>query len=193
MSDYTVIRAVSLSLRQVLRTAITNDSDPQLNGIDIDLRSPKEMREDKNSSGVSFWLYRVSRDPDTLNLQVRRTQPDRISRQPIPLHLYYLVTPIRTRPEDEQLLLGRVIQVLNDHSILRGTDLIDTLAGAPDEFRIMLEPFSLEEITRVWTALEEPYQMSMTYSVQVVTIDSDSEAVEAPPVRERQASYQEIV
>ena len=193
MSDYTVIRAVTLSLRQVLRNAITNDSDPQLNGVEIDLRSPKEMREDNNATGVSFWLYRVTRDPDTLNLAARRVQPDRVSKQPMPLHLYYLVSPIRTRPEDEQLLLGRVVQTLNDHSILMGADLVDTLAGAPDQFRVMLEPFSLEELTRVWTALEESYQMSVTYSVQVVTIDSDREAVDAPPVLERQSVYEEIV
>jgi uncharacterized protein DUF4255 len=88
MSDYTVIRAVSLSLRQVLRNAITNDSDPQLNGVEIDLRSPKEMREDNNATGVSFWLYRVTRDPDTLNLAARRVQPDRVSKQPMPLHCW---------------------------------------------------------------------------------------------------------
>jgi uncharacterized protein DUF4255 len=85
------------------------------------------------------------------------------------------------------------VQTLNDHSILMGADLVDTLAGAPDQFRVMLEPFSLEELTRVWTALEESYQMSVTYSVQVVTIDSDREAVDAPPVLERRSVYEEIV
>ena len=39
MSDYTAIRAITLSLREVLRAAITYDSDPQLNAIEIDLRS----------------------------------------------------------------------------------------------------------------------------------------------------------
>ena len=49
MSDFTVIRAASDTLKSILETGITNSPDPQLNGVPIDLRSP--------SSNVSVTMH----------------------------------------------------------------------------------------------------------------------------------------
>lgn len=193
MSDFTVIRAVTDTLKSILTTGITNSPDPQLSGVQIDLRSPKEMREDHNATGISVWLYRVTRDADLLNRPPERISPSQVRRASLPLRLYYLVTPLVTKPEDRQTLLGRVVQLFNDHSQLRGADLQDSLAGASDEFRVNLETLTLEELTRVWYSLSEPYDLSVSYEVQVVTIDSDLEAVEEPPVLTRTATYSQIV
>jgi len=86
-----------------------------------------------------------------------------------------------------------VLQTLNDHAILRGAELQDALAGSPEELRLALETLSHEELTRIWTALEEPYQLSVSYVVQVVEIDSDREAVQVPPVLVREIAYVEAV
>jgi len=48
-------------------------------------------------------------------------------------------------------------------------------------------------LTRVWYSLSEPYDLSVSYEVQVVKIDTDEEAVEAPPVLVRNAGYKQIV
>lgn len=193
MSDFTVIKAVTDSLKSVLEGGITNSPDPQLSGVAIDLRSPKEMREDHNATGISLWLYRVTRDPDLLNRPAERISASQVRRASLPLHLYYLVTPLVTKAEDRQTLLGRVLQLFNDHSQLLGADLQDSLAGSTDEFRINLETLTLEELTRVWYSLSEPYDLSVSYEVQVVTIDSDLEAMEEPPVLARTTTYSQIV
>ena len=54
-----------------------------------------------------------------------------------------------------------------------------------ETLRITLEPLPLEELTRVWEALEESYQLSLAYTVQAVTIDSDREPVQVPVVTDR--------
>ena len=56
-----------------------------------------------------------------------------------------------------------------------------------------LETLTLEELTRVWFSLSEPYDLSVSYEVQVVSIDSDDEAVEEPPVLVRTSQYEQIV
>jgi len=193
MSDFTAVRAVTETLFGILQAGITNSADPQLQGVPIDLRSPKEMREDNGATGVSLWLYRITRDADFLNRPPERISPNQYRRSALPLHLYYLVTPLVVKPEDRQTLIGRVLQLFNDNSTLSGALLADSLAGSPEAFRVTLETLTLEELTRVWHSLAEPYDLSVSYEVQVVTIDSDLEAVEAQPVLVRQAGYAQIV
>lgn len=193
MSDFTAVRAVTETLYGILHAGITNSPDPQLNGVAIDLRSPKEMREDHGATGVSLWLYRITRDPDLLNQAPERISPNQYKRAALPIHLYYLVTPLVTKPEDRQTLIGRALQLFNDNANLQGATLADSLAGSSERFRVTLETLTLEELTRVWHSLAEPYDLSVSYEVQVVTIDSDLEAVETPPALVRQSGYAQIL
>ena len=86
-----------------------------------------------------------------------------------------------------------MLQVFNDHAILRGSDLQESLRGTTVQLRLSLETLSLEELTRVWDALNEPYQLSVCYQVQVVTIESALEPVLAPPVLVRNSAYDQIL
>ncbi|HLJ46317.1 MAG TPA: DUF4255 domain-containing protein [Bryobacteraceae bacterium] len=192
MSDFTAIRAVSHTLKEVLRQAITESTEAQLSGVPIELRSPKELAK-STTPVVSLWLYRVTRDPDMLNRPGARPAPNQRVIQPLPIHLYYLITPISAQPGDLQVLLGRAMQALNDHASLQGADLQDSLAGSSEQLRVVFETLTLEELTRIWHSLEEPYRVSVTYEVQVVNIDSDLEPIEVSPVKVRQADYAEIV
>src|SRR2546430_5467353 len=101
------------------------------------------MREDNNASGISLWLYRVGRDADLLNRPPERISPNQFRRSSLPVRLYYLVTPLVAKPEDRQTLLGRVLQLLNDHTQFLGADLQDSPAGSTDAFRVNLETLTL--------------------------------------------------
>jgi hypothetical protein len=193
MSDFTVIRAVTETLFNILDAGITKSADPQLNGVAVDLRSPKEMRADNNTTGISFWLYRITRDADLLNNPPERPAPNQFRRVGLPIHLYYLVTPLVADPGDRQTLIGRVLQLFNDHAIIAGADLQDSLKGSSEQFRVTLETLSLEELTRVWFSLSEPYDLSVSYEVQVVKIDSDLELIQQARVVQRQSGYAQIV
>lgn len=187
MSDYTAISAVSQTLHDLLRANI-NDTT-----IGISLRSPKDMQESGQATGVSVWLYKVSRMAEMLNEPPARRQPNQETPRPLPVLLYYLITPITTDPLTSQTLLGRVLQIFNDHSTLRGADLKGTLAGSSEQLRINLEALTLEELSLVWYTFSEPYQLSVTYLVQLVKIDSDLEPVQSSPVLKRISNYQQIV
>jgi len=181
MSDYTSVRAVSLALQKLLRAEITDSTDPQLNNVDVLLYSPKLMRE-KSKSGVSLWLYRVTRESDTLNREPQRVSPTQLRRVPLPLTLFYLITPMRSEPEDEQAILGKVAQVLHDHAIMRGADVGPVLSADGTELHVVLDGLTLEELARVWDVLKEPYQLSVCYIVQTIAIDSDADVAVRPPV-----------
>ena len=193
MSDYSVISGVSQTLKNLLTVNITNSSDNQIKNVPIELLSPKEMQDAHEDLGVSVWLYRVARMAEMVNEPPERKLPNQIARVPLPVLLYYLMTPVSKDPLTRHALMGKVLQVLNDHSILRGADLRGTLQGTQEQLRVNLETVSLEDLSLVWDALSEPYQLSVSYLVQVVKIDSDAEAVHASPVVEKQTTYTQIL
>jgi hypothetical protein len=160
--------------------------------VGIDLRSPKEMRA-VNAQGVSLWLYRVVRNGDPLNRPPRRINATQTDYTGFPVDLHYLITPIVQDPSDEQALIGRVLQVLNDYAILKGATLLGTLEDSGQSFRINYDPMSLEDVTRIWNSLQEPYQTSLTYEVTLVTIDSQREPQEGSPVLVRELGTSQIV
>lgn len=192
MSDYTVIGAVSKTLNDLLQNNITNSSDPQIQGVGIQLLSPKEMQTLGLPIGVSVWLYKVSRMAEMLNDPPERKQPNQVSRAALPVLLCYLITPIHNDPLTRHALLGKVLQVFNDHAIVRGADLKGTLQGTTEQLRINLEALTLEELSLVWYALGEPYQLSVTYLIQVVKIDSDREPLKSGPVLKKNVEYEKI-
>ena len=118
-------------------------------GVSVELKSPKEMHFDQDT-GISVWMYRVTRNEHILNQPAERIGVNQVRRQPLPVNLHYLVTPMMSDPLDEQELLGRVLEALNDHPVLSGANLAGALLGSQSEFRIALETPTLEELTRVW-------------------------------------------
>jgi len=151
----------------------------------VSLNTPQEMTK-KPAEGLSVWLYRVMRDEQRLNDPPQRLAPNLLRPPSLPIRLHYLMTPVTERklgaPETEQLILGKVLQSFHSHAVLRGSDLKAELAGTEAELKIRLEPMSLEEITRVWEALEGSYQLSVSYEVSVVNIDSELEPEKVAPV-----------
>jgi hypothetical protein len=197
----TWIRATSVTLRELLQRALETDIDldqffssAQGGTMLVSLDTPERMA-DLALEGVSLWLYRVQRDGETLNQPPRRVRPGEWERSPLPLRLHYLVSPIvdhTTRPaapELEQHVLGRVLQVLHDTSSLRGARLRDDLTGTSLEIFPRLEPLSLEEITRVWDALELPYQLCLSYELSVVPIESALATEAGEPVDSVRPEY----
>jgi hypothetical protein len=196
VSKFTAIWAVSSTLQTLLDKQIKADPELSNSSITVSLLSPKAIRDPGNGvpgSSISIWLYRVMRNEHTLNTRPNRTSSNQLVGPPIPINLYYLITPMQEDPEIQQTVLGKVLQVFNDHAILRGSDLQASLQGSTEELRLMLETLTLEELTQVWYSLQEPYQLSVSYLVQVVTIESALEPVLAPPVLARNSSYNQIL
>lgn len=63
----------------------------------------------------------------------------------------------------------------------------------PPPLPVRLETLSLEEIARVWDALDAPYQLSASYEVSVVEIASEIEPEQVSPVLVALPEYGVIV
>jgi hypothetical protein len=203
----TAIRATSTTLQDYLSRGF--QADPLTasmfgtsGGRRVTLTSPSEM-SDASLEGLSLWLYEVRRDEQLLNAPPRRVRPDQIELTPLPLRLHYLATPIinnggtpsdpDTGPREEQLILGKVLQLFHTHPRLAGVDLRDTLIGSSAELAVRLESLPLEDVARVWWALQRPYQLSVCYEVTLVEISADAQPAHGAPVEEAVAEYGVIV
>jgi hypothetical protein len=91
-------------------------------------------------------------------------------------------------PREQQILLGKVMQVLYDRAILEGGDLAGSLGAVNEPIRITLNSVSLEETARVWQALEMSYRLSVCYIARVAMVDSTHEEYHQP-VLEKNAQF----
>lgn len=184
MSDYTVLADVGDSILQVLWQEIQADSQVNTlidNENRLSLQSPADLKDD-NSVRLSIYLYRVVEDATSKNRFPVNGSGGASRKPPLTLDLYYLVTPLVGTPRDQHIVLGKVMQVLYDRTILDGADLVGALKSSGDPVRVILNPVTLEETTRVWQALEISYRLSVCYLVRVAMLDSRREQFQQPVV-----------
>lgn len=189
MADYAAIGHATQSLQDALRAAVTN-SGP-FTGTEVDLRSPKEIGTPApGTMKLSLWLYRVARFDELENAPPTIRPDGRIVRAPLPLVLHYLLTPLASDELARQRLLGNAMQALHDQAQVGTEFLRPGLLGPEDgPIGIHLEKQSWEDATRIWQALHHPYQLSVSYLVQYVPIESLRTAAQAPAVLETFDSY----
>jgi Pvc16 N-terminal domain len=165
------------------------NSDPQISGLidsedRISLESPADL-ENNNSVRLSMYLYRILENPYMKNRFPVEGTGGKLRKPPLTLDLYYLLTPLVGSPREQQIVLGKSMQILYDRAILQGGDLSDGLGTSGEEIRLVLNPVSLEELTRVWQALEISYRLSVCYIARVVIVDSEQQHFSQPVVYKR--------
>jgi hypothetical protein len=174
MSSYMVVAAVSEALRQILWERF--DGDGVIRPIvgsesAIVFRNPTETVRD-SANRLSLWLYQITENEIVKNQPMLRSKDDPNGRAQVPplgLNLFYLVTPFASSGEADHILLGKTMQVLYDNAIVVLRDIANDIA---EELRIILCRLTLEELTRIWEALREPYRLSVCYQVRVTQVDS---------------------
>jgi hypothetical protein len=199
MSDYKVFRDITLYLRQQLFDGLNNVEGIGLTNISaISLDSPVKLSDGNGTGGehsqvkVSLYLYQVLPNAHINNRQLIPSNNGEQHYPPLSLNLFYLLTPLDNSPETCLLILGRAMQALASHPIIRNSFLDSELRPDPPEVRLTLNPLNLEEMTRIWNAFNQPYRLSVCYQVQVISIDSVRLPVEEQPVKERLLDVHQI-
>ena len=190
MGDYIALAEVGESLVRVLWQEI--EFDAQVNGLidnenRISLESPADL-VGNDDVRLSIYLYRIVEDANVKNRFPIQGNGAQLRKPPLSLDLFYLVTPLVGAPREQQIVLGKAMQVFYDRAILEGSDLVGTLATSGEELRVILNPVSLEENARVWQALELSYRLSVCYTVRVAMVDSTREQY-TQPVLQKSGRY----
>lgn len=202
MSSYMVLAEVSEALRLILWEAIQQDDVLNLivqSQDAIVFANPTEAARD-SANRLSLWLYQVCEDEFVKNQPPLRTGVERSNGEdsgrerqdqfpPLALNLYYLVTPFAPSGTADHLMLGKTMQVMYDNAIVL---LRNEANQIYEELRIILCRLALEELTRIWEALQEPYRLSVCYKVRVARVDSQRSIGKAKVI-ERTNVYEGVV
>jgi hypothetical protein len=133
------------------------------------------------AEGFSLCLYRVSINASVRNLPPRRAADGRRYRPSLPLDLHYLLTPWSADAERQQRLLGWGMRFLEDLGTLPA-GLLNHYVVETDTFRpeeavdLVCDPLPLADYLSLWDKLKPKLQLSITYAVRMVMLDSSVES-----------------
>jgi hypothetical protein len=192
MSSYKIILEVSKLLRSTLWNGFAGDdalTQHVPNAESIVLMNPADAARDNNRR-ISLWLYQVQENEFVRNqLPMRVAQRnDIVQFPPVPINLFYLLTPSTNSVEGDQMVLGRSIQIFYDNATL----LLESAEqpGTAEELRLSMCQRDLRELAEVWEALQQPYRLSVCYEIRLARIDSER-TERTGRVEERSARFED--
>ncbi len=160
---------------QTLEDLLTDSQQPA-DLFDVSLLSPaEEAVEAGMKPKVNLYLYRVMENSNAKNRSWLAVGSEALHYPPLALDLSYVLTPYADNRIDEHRVLGEAMRILYDHAIVSGPDLRGTLSGTLENLKIDLCALTLEDLTRVWNAFNQPYRLSVCYMVRIVFIESATE------------------
>jgi hypothetical protein len=187
----TAVRDVTRALQKLLLSQLTPVGGSQ---VQVSLLPPGEALP--SGLGANLYLYRITESPFT------RNQPwvgDRTptAGNPMPalgLELSYLLTPFAPAPDatsatgdDAHTMLGAAMLALYENPILNNihiagfdadAELTPTLLNSYEQVKIRLMTTSLDELSKIWATINQPYRLSVAYDVSLVELTPDT----APPL-----------
>ena len=192
MSSFQAIGGVSSTLQALLRDRMELPSPMARTDLQVTVGTPlpEQIPPAAESAQVNLFLYRATENPALKNQMIPgQGHPSEYGDPPLSLVLHYLLTAYGATEDTTALsdirthfLLGSAMRVLHDYPIITGqlttihspaTQILH--ASLRDEFeqvKITFDPVSLEDLSKVWTALSRPYRFSAAYTVSVVQIES---------------------
>lgn len=161
----------------------------------------------EETSRINLFMYQVTPNQGWRNaaLPSRDGNGARTSNPPLPLDLHYLVTAYGAAEFHAEILLGYAMQLLHETPVLTREAIRRTLAPASpvngailppplnaltaseladqvEQIRITPQPMSIEEISKLWAAIQSHYRPTAAYQASVVLIESRRSTRAALPV-----------
>lgn len=192
MASYLAIAAISKTLEKLLKDASGNS---EFNPLTIQLYQSMNFRK-QSKVDISIFLYRIAVNGSQRRMPSRLDKDGKRYRSPIPVDLYYLITPWADDPEKQQRLLGWCLRTLDDTVILPSGILNDSLNQNvfrdEESVELICEPLPLQDMINIWENLKPNMPTSITYVARMVSIESTVEIVEYAPVQTRELDFNKV-
>jgi hypothetical protein len=174
VATHHAISAVGQGIVTLLKAA---SSTGELGALDVKLFHARDFQKGVEQ-GVSIYLYRVAISTARRNLQCPVAPSGRPYRPPLPLDLFYLITPWARTPELQHVILGWSLRTIDDSPSLPAGLLNAHLPGTfaeDDTVELVHEPSSLQDLVNIWEVGKANIQVSSTFVVRMVPIHSKVE------------------
>ncbi len=214
MSNVLAIAAVTQLLKDMLNDAMINGEVSQVMGADFAVTALPPDRvvndqADQQQPTLNVFLHRIT--PNAALQQddfPTRDSSGRLIRRPrLALNLHYMLTAIGADELQAEILLGYAMQMFHETPIL-GREQIRSalqLAGPPDDLlpdnlglvqaaaladqaeliKITPHTLSMDDMSKMWTALQARYRTTVAYDVSLVLIERELPTRPTLPVLSR--------
>ena len=172
MADFSVIADTSDSVLKLLRAHLCPEpvASPEADR----LASPSDKNGDFQ---LGIFLYDLREQGEYKSSQPVRRADNTRTPPPKPLTMSYLLflnskAQIAAGAEAEQRILGRALQVLADYSTIDVTAAHSLAEGPKENASVTFLNLSFEDKSKIWSALNCPYQVGIYFSVSPVLLES---------------------
>lgn len=178
MASYHAIAAIGQAIVSLLKSARPADVFPN---IDVKLFQAKDVQNVGEWEGLSLFLYRVAVSGARRQMPATLGPHGRLCKRPLPVDLYYMLTPWAKTAEMQHLLLGWAMRAIEDCSSLPPSLLNahfpnDRPFRGDETVEFIHDPLSVQDLNNIWEILgKHNVQVSATYVVRVVSLDSTVE------------------
>jgi hypothetical protein len=205
MSGFLAIGGASATLQALLRDRMELPAGMVRTDllVTVSTPQPEDDTQAAEPTRVNLFLYRTTENAALKNQMISgEGHPSEYGHPPLSLVLHYMLTTYGATDDAGQVnetrahfLLGSAMRVLHDYPVV--TDGLMTVNSPPiqilhpslrgefERIKICLDPISLEDLSKVWTALTRPYRLSAACTVSVVQIESRLLKTLAAPVLTR--------
>lgn len=163
---------------------VTQMIKDMLVGLDVTLESPAALPKSPGAGEdfkkMNLFLYQVTENEFAKNQSWVTHADGKQEYPPLSLNLRYLITPYASDVISAHQVLTHAMQMFYVNTTLTDSELPGSLRLVVERLTVNLCQMSLEELTRIWNALQTPYRLSVVYEVRVVLVKS---MVEQEPSR----------
>lgn len=169
--DYTVISAAGMAVVKLLQGHMVPELIPSRDG--ISLCCPTEHGD----IIVGIYLYDIRENEEVRMNGMQPVDEAYLQFPPMYLNLHYMITAyldmdIRYRSEEQQRILGSIMQIIHDNPILDSDTMQPAKGAAPGDLRLEYENLQTEEKVKIWSSISMPYQLSLFYKLSPVKLES---------------------
>lgn len=176
MSNALAIAAITTTLKSLVSVA--------LGGPSVTTKTP-DKSETASSDSLNLFLYHVVPSNAWRNQAMQGyARPGETGHPALGLNLYYVLSAYSADADEvtAHRLLGMAMSALHDHPVLIPSEIAAAVQGTGleqsgldlqvERVRITLQPLSIEDMYKLWSAFQTSYRVSAAYEVSVVLIES---------------------
>jgi Pvc16 N-terminal domain len=213
MSNVLAIAAITQLLKDLLNDALINGDASQALGADFIVTALPPDRvvaenPEQQATQLNLFLHRITPNAALRNtdLPTRDAAGRLVCRPRLALDLHYILTAVAPEELHAEILLGYAMQLFHELAILPRETIRAALASAvsgdilPDSLgvirasaladqievvKITPHTLSMDDMSKMWTALQASYRTTVAYDVSLVLIERDLPTRPSLPVLSR--------
>ncbi len=174
MGNISIISDIEIKLKNLLTDKWGEDETPDI----VLVQTPKDIKAG-DKARICLFLHQILENIYLRNEDFQKIDNTNLHFPPMVVDLLFLVIPFAENPATEKKILGKIMQIYFDNSILTVTqeeqETDKEIERSGEEIRLLFYPMSLDDLTKLWSALQVPeisYKLSLSYMVTPVRLDS---------------------